>query len=136
MRLLQKFSLLFTALISCKMWNAIYVCLGYGQTEATAAITISVPGDYYSGSVGTPALCNVVKLVDVPEQNYYADQGKGEVCAKGTNIFIGYYKDKVKTAEALDEDGWLHTGDIGTWLPVRLFSWNFPAKRSIPCLLA
>jgi len=90
---------------------------GYGQTEATAAITVTVPNDFFSGGVGTPAICNQVKLVDVPEKEYFAKDGKGEICAKGTNVFQGYYKDPVKTAEALDEDGWLHTGDIGMWLP-------------------
>lgn len=95
----------------------VYFSEGYGQTESTAAISISIPNDYFSGSVGTPVLCNEVKLVDVPEKEYWAKDGKGEVCAKGTNIFKGYYKDPEKTAEALDEDGWLHTGDIGMWLP-------------------
>ncbi|CAK8672753.1 unnamed protein product [Clavelina lepadiformis] len=90
---------------------------GYGQTETTAPISITVPGDYMSGSVGTVVACNIVKLVDVPEKNYFAKDGKGEVCAKGTNVFKGYYKDEVKTKEAVDEDGWLHTGDVGMWLP-------------------
>nr|XP_002129741.1 long-chain-fatty-acid--CoA ligase 1-like [Ciona intestinalis] len=90
---------------------------GYGQTEATAAISITIPGDFESGSVGTPAVCNMIKLVDVPEKDYYAKEGKGEVCAKGPNIFVGYYKDPDKTKETLDEDGWLHTGDVGMWLP-------------------
>nr|CAB3219802.1 long-chain-fatty-acid--CoA ligase 1 [Phallusia mammillata] len=95
----------------------IYFTEGYGQTESCCGISITVPGDYESGSVGTPVLCNHLKLVDVPEKNYFAKDGVGEICAKGANIFKGYYKDEEKTKEALDEDGWLHTGDVGKWLP-------------------
>ncbi|XP_070545515.1 long-chain-fatty-acid--CoA ligase 5-like isoform X2 [Ptychodera flava] len=94
-----------------------YVFEGYGQTEAGAAITLTVPGDHSVGHVGSPVACNLVKLVDVPEMQYYAENNQGEVCAKGTNIFSGYYKEPEKTAETIDEDGWLHTGDIGEWLP-------------------
>ncbi|KAG7506764.1 long-chain-fatty-acid-CoA ligase 5 [Solea senegalensis] len=90
---------------------------GYGQTECTAGCTFTMPGDGTSGHVGVPLPCNIVKLVDVEEMNYFASNGEGEVCVKGLNVFKGYLKDPEKTAEALDEDGWLHTGDIGKWLP-------------------
>ncbi|XP_053272600.1 long-chain-fatty-acid--CoA ligase 1a isoform X3 [Pleuronectes platessa] len=90
---------------------------GYGQTECTAGCTMSLPGDWTAGHVGPPLPCNAVKLVDVAEMNYLAANGEGEVCVKGPNVFQGYLMDPEKTAEALDDDGWLHTGDIGKWLP-------------------
>uniref|UniRef100_A0A8C0UCF5 Long-chain-fatty-acid--CoA ligase n=1 Tax=Cyanistes caeruleus TaxID=156563 RepID=A0A8C0UCF5_CYACU len=90
---------------------------GYGQTECTAGCSLSLPGDWTAGHVGAPMPCNIIKLVDVQEMNYLAAKGEGEVCIKGLNVFRGYLKDPEKTAEALDKDGWLHTGDIGKWLP-------------------
>ncbi|XP_023108090.1 long-chain-fatty-acid--CoA ligase 1 isoform X2 [Felis catus] len=90
---------------------------GYGQTECTAGCCLTMPGDWTAGHVGAPMPCNFIKLVDVEEMNYLAAKGEGEVCVKGPNVFKGYLKDPAKTAEALDKDGWLHTGDIGKWLP-------------------
>uniref|UniRef100_F7IHU1 Long-chain-fatty-acid--CoA ligase n=1 Tax=Callithrix jacchus TaxID=9483 RepID=F7IHU1_CALJA len=90
---------------------------GYGQTECTAGCCLTMPGDWTAGHVGAPMPCNLIKLVDVEEMNYIAAKGEGEVCVKGPNVFQGYLKDPAKTAEALDKDGWLHTGDIGKWLP-------------------
>uniref|UniRef100_A0A8C5EK18 Long-chain-fatty-acid--CoA ligase n=1 Tax=Gouania willdenowi TaxID=441366 RepID=A0A8C5EK18_GOUWI len=90
---------------------------GYGQTECTAGCSMSMPGDWSAGHVGPPLPCNYIKLVDVAEMNYLAANGEGEVCVKGPNVFHGYLKDPEKTAEAIDQDGWLHTGDIGKWLP-------------------
>ncbi|KAJ3607519.1 hypothetical protein NHX12_024570 [Muraenolepis orangiensis] len=99
------------AALGCQIYE------GYGQTECTAGCTFTMPGDATSGHVGVPVPCNIVKLVDVAEMNYFASNGEGEVCIKGNNVFKGYLKDPEKTAEALDEDNWLHTGDIGKWLP-------------------
>jgi long-chain acyl-CoA synthetase len=56
--------------------------------------------------------------VDVPEMEYFAVANQGEVCVKGTNVFQGYFMEPDKTRETMGPDGWLHTGDIGMWLPV------------------
>lgn len=90
---------------------------GYGQTECSAICSLQLPGDGDIGNVGPPLRCNYIKLVDVPDMNYMAKDGKGEVCVKGYNVFKGYYKDPEKTKEAMDEDGWLHSGDVGQWMP-------------------
>ena len=57
----------------------VQVVEGYGQTESTAGIAFNIPGEYVSGHVGPPLPCNVVKLIDVPEMDYYAKENKGEV---------------------------------------------------------
>ncbi|XP_061627724.1 long-chain-fatty-acid--CoA ligase 1a isoform X2 [Phyllopteryx taeniolatus] len=90
---------------------------GYGQTECTAGCSMSMPGDWTAGHVGPPLPCNAIKLVDVVDMNYLAANNEGEVCVKGPNVFLGYLGNPEKTAEAIDKDGWLHTGDIGKWLP-------------------
>uniref|UniRef100_A0A8D0C273 Long-chain-fatty-acid--CoA ligase n=1 Tax=Salvator merianae TaxID=96440 RepID=A0A8D0C273_SALMN len=99
------------AAFGCQIFEA------YGQTECTAGCTFSLPGDWTTGHVGPPLVCNIIKLVDVAEMNYFAANGEGEVCIKGPNVFKGYLKDPERTSEALDKDGWLHTGDIGKWMP-------------------
>lgn len=99
------------ASLGCQIYEA------YGQTECTAGCTYTTPGDWTTGHVGAPLPCNLIKLVDVPEKNYFASKSEGEVCVKGPNVFKGYLKDPERTAETLDPDGWLHTGDIGKWLP-------------------
>ncbi|XP_029417956.1 long-chain-fatty-acid--CoA ligase 5 isoform X2 [Nannospalax galili] len=101
----------FRAALGCPVFEA------YGQTECTAGCTITSPGDWTAGHVGTPVACNFVKLEDVADMNYFSVNNEGEICIKGNNVFQGYLKDPEKTQEALDKDGWLHTGDIGRWLP-------------------
>lgn len=101
---------------------------GYGQTEGSAGGCISHPTDVATaGHVGGPVGGVDVVLVDVPEMGYrHTDTlhrgsqpclGRGEICLRGPNVFKGYYKDEQATAEAMDNEGWLHSGDIGLWRP-------------------
>jgi long-chain acyl-CoA synthetase len=79
---------------------------GYGMTEASPVLSFSTPFNDKAGSVG-PALSNVeVKLID-PD-----GEGVGELLVRGPNIMRGYYKNPERTREVLDEEGWLHTGDL------------------------
>jgi long-subunit acyl-CoA synthetase (AMP-forming) len=76
----------------------------YGMTEDSGPATANPPGAIRVGTVG-PALPGVeVMLAE-----------DGEVLVRGGNVSPGYYKDPEKTAETFDADGWLHTGDIGTF---------------------
>ncbi|GBN07996.1 Long-chain-fatty-acid--CoA ligase 1, partial [Araneus ventricosus] len=101
----------YTKIVGCKVMEI------YGQTECSGPCTFVLLDSDYTGNVGSPIPCCVVKLASVPEMGYFSKNSEGEVCIKGPGIFKGYLKDPKKTAEALDGDGWLHTGDIGMWLP-------------------
>ncbi|XP_020611686.1 long-chain-fatty-acid--CoA ligase 1-like [Orbicella faveolata] len=105
-----------TSFIRCVM--GCYLTEGYGQTECAAAATFQLYNDLTTaGHVGPPVPSNIIKLVDVEEKAYFAKNGQGEICLKGPSVFKGYLHDPEKTAETIDEDGWLHTGDVGEWLP-------------------
>lgn len=80
-------------------------------------MTLTLPGDVSGGNVGVPMPCAEIKLVDVPELNYWAKNDQGEVCVRGPSMMRGYFKEPEKTRDAIDAKGWLHTGDIGQWDP-------------------
>lgn len=79
---------------------------GYGQTEAAPVISVNIPRRVRLDAVG-PTLCGV-------ELNIADD---GEICVRGPLVMNGYWNNPLATAQVLDADGWLHTGDIGEISP-------------------
>ena len=99
---------------------------GYGQTEDVAGVLLTNTCDPVPNHLGGPGWWTEVKLVDQPELGYTSknidkETGKsrpsGEICVRGAAVFKGYFRDPEKTKEAIDEDGWLHSGDIGMIIP-------------------
>jgi fatty-acyl-CoA synthase len=96
------------------------ITIGYGQTEASPIITQTRTDDPIELRVETvgrslPGL--EVQIVDPASQHALADGEQGELCARGHCVMLGYYTNAQATAEAIDSDGWLHTGDLAVRLP-------------------
>jgi 3-isopropylmalate dehydratase small subunit len=90
--------------------------LGYGLTEASPAVTMTRPDDgpvTGTETVGHPLEGVEIKTIDSNGEALPAGQ-EGELCVRGYNIMKGYWEDPEATAQALDRDGWLHTGDLAT----------------------
>ncbi len=80
---------------------------GYGLTETSPVCCVNPPWRPRNETVGPPIPGVEHKLIDIN------DQGVGEVCIKGDNVFKGYYKNEEATKEVMTDDGWLKTGDLG-----------------------
>ena len=85
----------------------IEVLNGYGITECAPLISVNHSGRIVKGSVGFPIDGDIVRIDDPNED------GEGEICVKGPNVMLGYFKDEEATAEAMTEDGYFRTGDYG-----------------------
>ena len=85
---------------------------GYGLSEASPAVFLTTHGEERQGSCGKLLANEEVRLVDEDGQD--VAQGEvGEVLVRGGNVMLGYWDNPQATKEALDAEGWLHTGDVG-----------------------
>ena len=84
----------------------INICIGYGLSETNASVSFFKPGEWTLGTIGMPISSIQVKIGD-----------KNEILVKGPTVMKGYYNKPKETAEAIDADGWFHTGDCGEIAP-------------------
>lgn len=83
--------------------------VGYGATECAPIIGYEDYKNFAPGSCGKAALHMQVKILSADPQNI-----PGEIICKGPNVMLGYYKNEEATKASIDNDGWFHTGDLGT----------------------
>ena len=82
--------------------------VGYGMTECGPLISYEDWKEFKAGSCGKPVDRMEVKILSRDPQNI-----PGEIVCRGDNVMLGYYKNEEATREVIDEEGWLHTGDLG-----------------------
>ena len=83
--------------------------IGYGMTECAPLISYAQHKEFVPSSAG-----KVLFTMEAKVMNVNPETGNGEICVKGENLMDGYYKNPQATAETIDKEGWLHTGDLGT----------------------
>lgn len=87
------------------------VAEGYGMTETSPVVSFNPPGHIKIGTIGMPVSNTICKVVD-DEGNEQPVGEPGELCVKGPQVMKGYWQRPEATAETMDEDGWLKTGDM------------------------
>jgi len=85
------------------------ITVGYGTTECAPLISYSDYKDFVPSSCGTAVSNMEVKILSPNPQTT-----EGEIVCRGTHVMLGYYKNEEATRQAIDEEGWYHTGDLAT----------------------
>ena len=96
--------------------NLTEMTIGYGMTETSPVSTQTAIGDpieKQTGSVGRVHPHAEIKIVDT-EGRIVPRGERGELCTRGYCVMLGYWDDPEKTADAIDKNGWMHTGDLAT----------------------
>ncbi|KAL1138968.1 hypothetical protein AAG570_009029 [Ranatra chinensis] len=94
---------------------------GFGLTECSPAVCCCLNNSTNYASVGPPLANTLVKVVDLTTGRSLPPNSKGEICVKGPQVMKGYLNNEVATKEAIDDQGWFHTGDIGYYDEQHLF---------------
>ena len=103
-------------MVGCPLVN------GYGQTENAGSALLNSIYDTACGTTGGVQNTTELKLIDLPEYGYLSTdinpitgipEPRGEICFRGDTVFKGYFKNPEETKKILENDGWLHSGDVG-----------------------
>jgi acyl-CoA synthetase (AMP-forming)/AMP-acid ligase II len=89
------------------------VVQGYGMTETSPATHLASPSTNKPGSVGVCVPNMECKVIDLETGAELGAGDEGEICVRGPQVMLGYLGQPEATAQTIDSDGWLHTGDIG-----------------------
>ncbi|WP_445664788.1 AMP-dependent synthetase/ligase [Fodinibius sp. AD559] len=113
------------------MGAGLHIIEGYGLTETSPVMCCNTYGDEQMGTVGKvlPGVTVAIQrledseiITEISGEDYPTDQDseQGEILCKGPNVMEGYWKNKEATREMIDDDGYLHTGDVGKFVDGKL----------------
>lgn len=96
-----------------KIYPKIQLCQAYGMTELSLISCLPRHDKSRMQSVGLLGANMSAKITDMTTGEALGPNQRGELCFKGDNVMLGYYRRPLATAEMIDEEGWLHSGDVG-----------------------
>jgi acyl-CoA synthetase (AMP-forming)/AMP-acid ligase II len=99
--------------IECGARLGCEVVQGYGMTELSPVSHATPAGQFKPGSVGVTVANTEVRIIDPVTEALLGVDEDGEVCVRGPQVMKGYLNNEAATKSTIDDDGWLHTGDIG-----------------------